>query len=135
MIHTENFILVDPDKRIRGFYDGTDTSEMKSLLYDIRVLKKEYPIILYQLINFERNFYFYFKIILDSDPVKSAKIGENACIESIEIDKIPLKLIEMGCLPGNFITIIQKAPFDDPLYLKVDETHLAIRKKRQIHFC
>ena len=43
MIHTENFILVDPDKRIRGFYDGTDTSEMKSLLYDIRVLKKEYP--------------------------------------------------------------------------------------------
>ena len=43
MIHTENFILVDPDKRIRGFYDGTDTSEMKSLLYDIQVLKKEYP--------------------------------------------------------------------------------------------
>ena len=35
----------------------------------------------------------------------------------------------MGCLPGNFITIIQKAPFDDPLYLKVDETHLAIRKE------
>ena len=62
-------------------------------------------------------------------PLSQLKFGENACIESIEIDKIPLKLIEMGCLPGNFITMIQKAPFDDPLYLKVDETHLAIRKE------
>ena len=62
-------------------------------------------------------------------PLSQLKFGENAFIESIEIDKIPLKLIEMGCLPGNFITIIQKAPFDDPLYLKVDETHLAIRKE------
>ena len=31
MIHTENFILVDPDKRIRGFYDGTDSKDC--LLY------------------------------------------------------------------------------------------------------
>ena len=43
MIHTENFILIDPEKRIRGFYDGTDFQAMEALLSDIQLLKKEYP--------------------------------------------------------------------------------------------
>lgn len=43
MIHTENFILIDPEKRIRGFYDGTDTVAMQTLLADIALLQKEYP--------------------------------------------------------------------------------------------
>jgi len=43
MIHTENFILIDPEKRIRGFYDGTDSQAMEALLSDIQLLKKEYP--------------------------------------------------------------------------------------------
>ena len=43
MIHTENFILVDPEKRIRGFYDGTDIKAMEKLLQDIKTLKQEYP--------------------------------------------------------------------------------------------
>ena len=42
MIHTENFILVDPEKRIRGFYDGTDTLAMKELLIDLEILKDEF---------------------------------------------------------------------------------------------
>ena len=42
MIHTENFVLVDPDKRIRGYYDGTDSTAMKDLLEDINTLKEEY---------------------------------------------------------------------------------------------
>ncbi len=42
MIHTENFVLVDPDKRIRGFYDGTDPEAIDDLLHDITVLEKEY---------------------------------------------------------------------------------------------
>ena len=42
MIHTENFILVDPDKRIRGFYDGTDSKEIKRLLLEIKILHSEY---------------------------------------------------------------------------------------------
>lgn len=42
MIHTENFVLVDPDKRIRGYYDGTDQQEMKRLKKDLIILKKEY---------------------------------------------------------------------------------------------
>ena len=43
MIHTENFILVDPEKRIRGFYNGTDINAMDELLSDIKVLQMEYP--------------------------------------------------------------------------------------------
>ena len=43
MIHTENFILVDPEKRIRGFYDGTDIEAMNTLITDISILKEEFP--------------------------------------------------------------------------------------------
>ena len=39
MIHTENFILVDKKRRIRGFYDGTKEEEMDRLLSDIEILK------------------------------------------------------------------------------------------------
>ncbi|NBS19977.1 MAG: ferrous iron transport protein A [Flavobacteriia bacterium] len=56
-------------------------------------------------------------------------LGQKAIIESIETDFLPLKLIEMGCLPGNEISLLYRAPFRDPLYLKIDEAHLAIRKE------
>ncbi|CAM4064114.1 SCO family protein [Gillisia hiemivivida] len=42
MIHTENFILVDKEKRIRGFYDGTNAEAIDDLLDDIEILKAEY---------------------------------------------------------------------------------------------
>lgn len=41
LIHTENFVLVDSKKRIRGFYDGTDSEEIDRLLGDIEVLENE----------------------------------------------------------------------------------------------
>ncbi|MHA6278883.1 SCO family protein [Salinimicrobium sp. CAU 1759] len=41
MIHTENFVLVDKEKRIRGFYDGTDPSAIEELMQDIKILKRE----------------------------------------------------------------------------------------------
>ena len=41
MIHTENFVLVDKKKRIRGFYDGTSPEAIDDLLHDIEILKKE----------------------------------------------------------------------------------------------
>ena len=41
MIHTENFILIDKEKRIRGFYDGTDDIDIQQLLLDIEILKRE----------------------------------------------------------------------------------------------
>ena len=40
MIHTENFMLIDSKKRIRGFYDGTDPEAIEQLLEDIAILKE-----------------------------------------------------------------------------------------------
>lgn len=40
-IHTEQFVLVDQKKRIRGYYDGTDPKEIQRILADIALLKKE----------------------------------------------------------------------------------------------
>ena len=40
MIHTENFMLIDKKRQIRGFYDGTDKDEIIRLLSDIEILKK-----------------------------------------------------------------------------------------------
>ena len=40
LIHTENFVLIDKKKQIRGFYDGTDKEEINRLINDIKILKK-----------------------------------------------------------------------------------------------
>ena len=41
-IHTENFVLIDPEGRIRGMYDGTNEGEVSELIRDIYDLKREY---------------------------------------------------------------------------------------------
>ena len=62
-------------------------------------------------------------------PLDQLAIGQKAIITAIETDLLPLKLIEMGCLPGNEISLLYLAPQSDPLYLKIDEAHLAIRRE------
>lgn len=42
LVHTENFVLVDKEKRIRGFYDGTSPEEIEKLIEDIDILRLEY---------------------------------------------------------------------------------------------
>jgi protein SCO1/2 len=44
MIHTENFILVDKERRIRGTYDGTNPEEIQELLADLKILKDSYRV-------------------------------------------------------------------------------------------
>ncbi len=41
-IHTENFVLVDKKRQIRGFYDGTDNEDMQRLISDIKILQYEF---------------------------------------------------------------------------------------------
>lgn len=41
MVHTENFVLVDAKKRVRGFYDGTNKEDIKRLIEDIHFLSNE----------------------------------------------------------------------------------------------
>lgn len=48
-------------------------------------------------------------------------------IRAFDLDVVPLKLLEMGCLPGNEVRLLQVAPLGDPLYLEINGSHLAIR--------
>lgn len=61
--------------------------------------------------------------------IASLKRGQKAIITALITDQIPLKLLEMGCLPGNEVTLLQTAPFSCPMYLNINGSHLAIRKE------
>lgn len=59
--------------------------------------------------------------------IASLKKGQKGIIKEFSLDTVPLKLLEMGCLPGNEVKLVQIAPFKDPLYLDINGSHLAIR--------
>ncbi|WP_166921367.1 FeoA family protein [Flavobacterium poyangense] len=59
--------------------------------------------------------------------IHTLKKGEKAIIKDFDIDLIPLKLLEMGCLPGSMVELLEIAPFGDPLYLDINGSHVAIR--------
>ncbi len=61
--------------------------------------------------------------------VASLKRGQRGIIKEFSADMVPLKLLEMGCLPGNEVELVQTAPFHDPMYLNINGSHLAIRKE------
>lgn len=61
--------------------------------------------------------------------IADLKKGESAVITDSSSNDIPLKLLEMGCLPGNEVKLLQLAPFSDPMYLNVNDSFLAIRKE------
>ncbi|MBO6605480.1 FeoA family protein [Psychroserpens sp.] len=61
------------------------------------------------------------------------KHGQRGVITDVSSIHVPLKLLEMGCLPGNSVELVQVAPFADPMYLNINGTHLALRKETAIH--
>ena len=54
-------------------------------------------------------------------------MGESGVIHSFENDEIFLKLMEMGCIPGEFITVEQIAPLGDPISISVAGYQLSLR--------
>ena len=60
------------------------------------------------------------------------KKGQKAIITEFDVDLIPLKLLEMGCLPGNTVELLQIAPLGDPIYINVNDSHVAIRMETAI---
>lgn len=56
------------------------------------------------------------------------KVGERAIIRDLSFDDVPMKLLEMGCLPGMEMELKHVAPFKDPMYIRVADYHLAIRR-------
>ncbi|MEI6584440.1 MAG: FeoA family protein [Sediminibacterium sp.] len=53
--------------------------------------------------------------------------GQKAEIVSFEKDEIFIKLMEMGCVPGEIIKVEQKAPMGDPISISVAGYHLSLR--------
>ena len=59
--------------------------------------------------------------------IAQLSIGQKAVITDFDSNVIPLKLIEMGCLPGNDIELIQIAPMGDPLDIVLRGYELTLR--------
>lgn len=55
-------------------------------------------------------------------------LGESAIIDSFTDKEISLKLLEMGCLPGERIQLKNIAPFGDPIAISVGGYVLGLRK-------
>ncbi len=53
--------------------------------------------------------------------------GNGAIIISFEKDDIFLKLMEMGCIPGELVRVEQVAPLGDPISISVAGYHLSLR--------
>ena len=71
----------------------------------------------------------YKRILYFLSTIASLQIGETGTISEAGLDKIPLKLLEMGCLPGAEVQLVQIAPLKDPLCIRVNGSHLAIRRE------
>jgi ferrous iron transport protein A len=55
------------------------------------------------------------------------KIGKTVVIHSFEKDEIFIKLMEMGCVPGEKVKVEQKAPLGDPISISVSGYTLSLR--------
>ncbi|MDT0554261.1 MAG: ferrous iron transport protein A [Bacteroidetes bacterium MedPE-SWsnd-G1] len=64
--------------------------------------------------------------------IATLRKGEKGIIQEFEIEAIPLKLVEMGCLPGSVVELVQFAPFNDPLYINIDGSYVSIRKETAV---
>lgn len=56
------------------------------------------------------------------------KRGQRGIIKEFSGNFIPIKLLELGCLPGNEVELVQVAPLNDPIYINVNGSHIAIRR-------
>ncbi len=54
-------------------------------------------------------------------------IGKLVIIKALEKNEIIIKLMEMGCVPGEIISVIQIAPLGDPISIKVAGYNLSLR--------
>lgn len=61
--------------------------------------------------------------------IAQLKIGQKGTIADFNIDGIPLKLLEMGCLPGNPVELLQVAPLGCPMFFNINDSQVAIRKE------
>ena len=59
--------------------------------------------------------------------LRDLKKGEHALIEEIIDNTLKLKLMEMGCIPGEVVKLTQIAPLGDPIAIEVQGYKLSLR--------
>lgn len=57
------------------------------------------------------------------------KIGQTAVIHGFTDPLVSVKLMEMGCVPGEVVQLVKIAPFGDPISISVSGYELSLRKK------
>ena len=62
-------------------------------------------------------------------------IGQKAVLADFIDERLPVKLMELGCLPGNEVELLQIAPLNDPLYYLVAGNRIAIRRDTASLIC
>ncbi len=67
--------------------------------------------------------------------LKDLKPGESGTITGYAQTAPPMRLMEMGLLPGAVVEIVRLAPLGDPIDLKVRGYHLSIRKHEADMIC
>lgn len=61
------------------------------------------------------------------DTLDHLKFGESAVIESVGDDDMSLRLLDMGCVPGEPVTLEKIAPLGDPIAVQVSGSLLSMR--------
>lgn len=61
--------------------------------------------------------------------IADLRVGESAVISSLLDNDLTLKLLEMGCLPGESVTVQHIAPLGDPICIRVSGYSLSLRKQ------
>ncbi|MGD1841745.1 MAG: ferrous iron transport protein A [Thermonemataceae bacterium] len=61
--------------------------------------------------------------------IADLQVGEKGTIKEFQNEEISLKLLEMGCLPNAEVEVTQKAPFGDPICIRVADYQLSLRRR------
>ncbi|MEM1337126.1 MAG: FeoA family protein [Bacteroidota bacterium] len=60
--------------------------------------------------------------------IADLKPGQKGVITPFDVERIPTKLLELGCLPGNTVELLQIAPLNDPIHIDLNGSRVAIRR-------
>ncbi|MDE2731803.1 MAG: FeoA family protein [Bacteroidota bacterium] len=67
--------------------------------------------------------------------LKDLRPGESGTVTGYRGHDAPVRLMEMGLIPGTEVTVVRLAPLGDPMDLKVRGYHLSIRKREAADIC
>lgn len=70
---------------------------------------------------------FIFVVMREIKKLSSLEVGERGIIRSFEDSDLLIKLLEMGCVPGEIVKVEQRAPLGDPISIHVSGYSLSLR--------